>query len=213
MTTVLVTDDHALVRHGIRRIIESHGDFEVVAEAGSGLAAVEEARRHRPDIMILDVGMKGLSGLAALTRIRECSPGTRIVMVTMHADERYVYRAVREGASAYVLKDSVEEELIQAVVAVRAGGRYFSPAVRAYADPVTSAERDRLPDDPYELLTAREREVYQLLAEGSSNKEIAQALHLSLHTVETHRSRIMEKLGVHTAAELVISAVRRGLVA
>ena len=213
MTRVLVTDDHALVRHGIRRIIESLGGFEVVAEAGSGLAAVEEARRHRPDIVILDVGMKGLSGLAALSRIRECSPGTRIVMVTMHADERYVYRAVREGASAYVLKDSVEEELIQAVVAVRGGGRYFSPAVREYADPVTSAERDRLPDDPYETLTAREREVYQLLAEGSSNKEIAKSLTLSLHTVETHRARIMEKLGVHTAAELVISAVRRGLVA
>jgi DNA-binding NarL/FixJ family response regulator len=213
MTRVLVADDHALVRHGIRRIIESYGDFEVVAEAGSGLAAVEEARRHRPDILILDVAMKGLSGLAALGRIRECSPDTRIVMVTMHADERYVYRAVREGASAYVLKDSVEEELIQAVAAVREGGRYFSPAVRRYADPVMSAERDRLPDDPYETLTAREREVYQLLAEGSSNKEIAGALNLSLHTVETHRARIMEKLGVHTAAELVISAVRRGLVA
>src|SRR3569833_901702 len=130
MTTVLVTDDHALVRHGIRRIIESHGDFEVVAEAGSGLAAVEEARRHRPDIVILDVGMKGLSGLAALTRIRECSPGTRIVMVTIHADERYVYRAVREDASAYELKETEKEELIQAVVAGSGGGRYFSPAVR-----------------------------------------------------------------------------------
>lgn len=213
MTTVLVADDHALVRHGIRRIIESHGDFEVVSEAGTGLTAVDEARRHQPGIMILDVGMKGLSGLAALSQIRECSPRTRVVMVTMHSDERYVYRAVREGASAYVLKDSVEQELIQAVVAVQKGGRYFSPAVRAFADPVTSAERDRLPDDPYEMLTAREREVYQLLAEASSNKEIAKALHLSLHTVETHRARIMEKLGIHTAAELVISAVRRGLVA
>ncbi|HVY92957.1 MAG TPA: response regulator transcription factor, partial [Bryobacteraceae bacterium] len=199
MTTVLVADDHALVRHGIRRIIESHGDFEVVSEAGSGLVAVEESRRHQPAIVILDVGMKGLSGLAALSQIRECSPRTRVVMVTMHSDERYVYRAVREGASAYVLKDSVEQELIQAVVAVQRGGRYFSPAVRAFADPVTSAERDRLPDDPYETLTAREREVYQLLAEGSSNKEIAKGLNLSLHTVETHRARIMEKLGVHTA--------------
>lgn len=213
MTTVLVADDHALVRHGIRRIIESHGDFEVVSEAGSGLVAVEEARRHQPAIVILDVGMKGLSGLAALSQIRECSPRTRVVMVTMHSDERYVYRAVREGASAYVLKDSVEQELIQAVVAVQKGGRYFSPGVRAFADPVTSAALDRLPDDPYETLTAREREVYQLLAEGSSNKEIAKALNLSLHTVETHRARIMEKLGIHTAAELVISAVRRGLVA
>jgi DNA-binding NarL/FixJ family response regulator len=213
MTTVLVADDHALVRHGIRRIIESHGDFEVVSEAGSGLVAVEEARRHQPAIVILDVGMKGLSGLAALSQIRGCSPRTRAVMVTMHSDERYVYRAVREGASGYVLKDSVEQELIQAVVAVQKGGRYFSPGVRAFADPVTSGARDRLPDDSYETLTAREREVYQLLAEGSSNKEIAKALNLSLHTVETHRARIMEKLGIHTAAELVISAVRRGLVA
>jgi DNA-binding NarL/FixJ family response regulator len=208
-----VADDHGLVRHGIRRIVERDGEFEVVAEAGSGLAAVAEARLHRPAIVILDVGMKGMSGLAVLGQIREASPGSRIIMVTMHADERYVYRAVREGASAYVLKDSVEEELIQTLLAVRAGGRYFSPGVRGFADPVASAERDRLPDDPYETLTAREREIYQLLAEGGSNKEIAKALQLSLHTVETHRARIMEKLGLHTAAELVISAVRRGLVA
>ena len=213
MTTVLVADDHALVRHGIRRIVESHGGFEVVAEAGSGLTAVEEAKRHQPAMVILDVGMKGLSGLAVLGKIRECSRNTRTVMVTMHADERYVYRAVREGAFGYVLKDSVEEDLIQALVTVRDGGRYFSPAVRQFADPVTSAERDRMPDDPYELLTLRERELYQMLAEGSSNKDIASALGLSLHTVETHRARIMEKLGLHTAAELVISAVRRGLVA
>jgi DNA-binding NarL/FixJ family response regulator len=213
VTSVLVADDHALVRHGIRRIVESHGEFEVVAEAGSGLAAVAEARRYQPGIVILDVGMKGLSGLAVLGQIRASSPGTRVAMVTMHADERYVYRAVREGASAYVLKDSVEQELIQAIVELRSGGRYFSPAVRAFADPVASAARDHLPDDPYETLTARERELYQLLAEGSSNKDIAKALNLSLHTVETHRARIMDKLGLHTAAELVISAVRRGLVA
>ncbi len=213
MTTVLVVDDHALVRHGIRRIVESHGEFEVVAEAGSGIAAIEEARRHQPALVIMDVGMKGLSGLAVLGQIRQCSRETRAIIVTMHADERYVYRAVREGARGYVLKDSVEEDLIQALLTVLGGGRYFSPAVRRFADPVTSAERDRMPDDPYELLTQRERELYHLLAEGDSNKDIAKALGLSLHTVETHRARIMEKLGLHTAAELVISAVRRGLVA
>ncbi|MES1257615.1 MAG: response regulator transcription factor [Acidobacteriota bacterium] len=213
MTRVLVADDHALVRHGIRRIIESHGGFQVVAEAGSGLCAIEEAGRHQPGLVTLDVGMSELSGLAALAKILGRAPDARILMVTMHAHERYVYRALREGASGYVLKDSVEEDLIEALVTVRRGGCYFSPAVRGFANPVTSAERDTRPDDPYDTLTGREQQVYQLLAEGGSNKEIAGMLGLSLHTVETHRARIMEKLGLHTAAELVISAVRRGLVA
>lgn len=212
MTTVLVADDHALVRHGIRRIVESHGAFTVVAEACSGLSAVEEARRCQPALAILDVGMKDLSGLAVLRKIRECAPATRVVMVTMHADERYVYRAIREGASGYVLKDSVEEDLLEALVTLRDGGRYFSPAVRQYAVPVTSLEHDKWAGDPYEALTARERQLYQLFAQGHSNKDVAALLSLSLHTVGTHRARIMDKLGLHTAAELVLSGVRRGLV-
>ncbi|MDE3195691.1 MAG: response regulator transcription factor [Acidobacteriota bacterium] len=211
MTKVLIADDHALVRHGIRRIVESEATFSVVAEAGSGMEAVEEAGRWQPEIAILDVGMRGLSGLAAIEKIREVSPCTRTVFVSMHADKRYVQRAVLGGASGYVLKDSVEEELLRSMFTVREGGTYFSPAIQGFTELRSSPAGED--EDPYGSLTARERQIYQLLAEGLSNKEIANLFDISLHTVETHRARIMEKLGLHTAAELVISAVRRGLVA
>lgn len=212
---ILLADDHTLVRQGLRRILESQPDLQVVAEAGSGTEAIQLAREHQPDIALLDVGMKGLNGLEALAQLRRLLPGLSVLMLSMHADDRYVLRAMREGASGYVLKDCVEQELIEAVSAVRAGGRFFSPDVhrllaRRSAEP--GSEGAPLPDDSYERLTERERHVYQLLAEGNSNKEIAGSLGLSLHTVETHRSRIMEKLELHSAAELVLSAVRRGIV-
>jgi two-component system, NarL family, response regulator NreC len=211
---ILLVDDHTLVRQGLRRILESQPDLQVVAEAGSGTEAIELAREHRPDIVLLDVGMKGLNGLEALAQLRRLLPSISVLMLSMHADERYVVRAVREGASGYVLKDCVEQELIEAVAAVRAGGKFFSPSIdRLLATRAAeSGSGAAPPDDRYEKLTDRERHVYQLLAEGNSNKEIAGQLGLSLHTVETHRSRIMEKLELHSAAELVLSAVRRGIV-
>lgn len=206
---ILLADDHTLVRHGIRRILETNPELRVVAEAGSGSEAVQMARQTQPDLAVLDVGMKGLNGLEALTQLRRAMPSLAVLMLSMHADERYVLRAVREGAAGYVLKDCVEQELLEAVAAVRRGARFFSPEAnrmveRGWVEPG--------PEDRYERLTERERHIYQLLAEGNSNKEIAAMLSLSLHTVETHRSRVMEKMELHSAAELVLSAVRRGLV-
>ena len=211
---ILLVDDQTLVRQGFRRILESQPDLRVVAEAGSGSEAIELARLHQPDLVLLDVGMKGLNGLEALTQLRRLLPSLSVLMLSMHADERYVLRAVREGASGYVLKDCVEQELIEAVAAVRRGGRFFSPEVYRFVQRRGSANLNDAdsPDDRFERLTERERHIYQLLAEGNSNKEIAGSLTLSLHTVETHRSRIMEKLELHSAAELVLSAVRRGIV-
>lgn len=211
---ILLADDHALVRHGLRRILESRAEFSVVAEAGSGVEAVELARHHQPELAILDVTMKGLNGLEALSQIRRQCPSVIVIMLSMHSDERYVIRALKEGARGYVLKDCVEDQLIEALLAVLAGGVFLSPELRALLE---RREREALaqpdvPADRYELLTERERHIYQLLAEGNSNKDIANRLKLSLHTVETHRARIMDKLGLHTAAELVLSAVRRGLV-
>jgi DNA-binding NarL/FixJ family response regulator len=211
---ILLADDHTLVRQGLRRILEMQPELRVVAEAGTGSEAIELAKEHQPDLALLDIGMKGLNGLEALAQLRRIQPSLAILMLSMHADERYVLRAVREGASGYLLKDCVEQELIEAIAAVRGGGRFFSPEVDRF---VRRRQSDHLndggsPDDRFELLTDRERHVYQLLAEGNSNKEVAGQLGLSLHTVETHRSRIMDKLGLHSAAELVLSAVRRGIV-
>lgn len=211
---ILLADDHTLVRQGLRRILETQADLRVVAEAGSGTEAVELVRQHEPELAILDVGMKGLNGLEALTQMRRLLPSLSVLMLSMHADERYVLRAVREGARGYVLKDCVEQELISAIQTVRRGGLFFSPEVNRFVQSraAGTVRVSDSPDDRFELLTDRERHIYQLLAEGNSNKEIAGLLSLSLHTVETHRSRIMDKLGLHSAAELVLSAVRRGIV-
>jgi DNA-binding NarL/FixJ family response regulator len=205
-----LADDHALLRQGLRRILESRPEFVVVAEASSGLEAVELARSCQPDVAVVDVGMKELNGIEATAQILRHSPHTAVLILSMHSDERYVLRSVKAGASGYLLKDSVEEELIRAIQTVRKGRHFFSPAVA----PVVQRDYPGAEnvEDRYELLTERERHVYQLLAEGNSNKEIAKRLSLSLHTVETHRARIMEKLEIHSTAELVLSAVRRGLV-
>jgi DNA-binding NarL/FixJ family response regulator len=212
-TRILLADDHAILRQGLRRILESYPDFTVVAEASSGLEAVELAREFQPDVAIVDVGMAGLNGIEATAQILRRCPRTAVLILSMHNDERYVVRALKAGARGYLLKDSVEQDLIQAIQLALEGRSFFSPAV---AELLASRKSSILvPDkveDRYELLTERERQIYQLLAEGESNKEIASLLGLSLHTVETHRTRIMEKMDVHSAAELVLSAVRRGLV-
>ena len=210
---ILLADDHTLLRQGLRHILEGNSEFEIVAEASSGIEAVEAARLHRPDIAIVDVAMKELNGIEAIPQILKHSPQTAVLVLSMYSDERYVLRAVKAGARGYVLKNSAGEELIEAIQTVQRGMAFFSPAVaRIFQDGVARLQDARKTTDRYESLTDRERQIYQLLAEGNSNKDIANRLNLSLHTVETHRWRIMEKMDLHGTAELVLSAVRRGLV-
>jgi two-component system response regulator NreC len=212
-TRILLADDHTLMRQGLRQILEQNDNFEVIAEANSGLEAVELAEQHQPDIAIVDIGMKELNGIEATAQILKHSPHTVILILSMYSDERYVIRAVKAGARGYVLKNSAGDELVRAIQMVQRGSAFFSPTVAK----VFQEGHGRLADvrdasDRYELLTERERQIYQLLAEGNSNKDIANRLNLSLHTIETHRWRVMEKLDLHSTAELVLSAVRRGLV-
>jgi two-component system response regulator NreC len=210
---LLLADDHTLMRQGLRHILESNSEFDIIAEASSGIEAVEAAREHKPDVAIVDVAMKELNGIETTAQILKHSPHTAVLILSMYSDERYVLRAVKAGARGYVLKNSAGEELIRAIYAVRNGTAFFSPAVaRIFQDGFARLKDASEVNDRFELLTNRERQVYQLLAEGNSNKEIANRLSLSLHTVETHRWRIMEKLDLHSTAELVLSAVRRGMV-
>ena len=212
-TRILLADDHTLMRQGLRHILESRSEFNIVAEASSGIEAVEAARHHKPDVAIIDVAMKEMNGIEATTQILKHSPGTAVLILSMYSDERYVLRAVKAGARGYLLKNSAGEELIQAIHAVEKGLVFFSPAVAGiFHDGLAQLKDVHEAHDRFELLTDRERQIYQLLAEGNSNKDIANRLNLSLHTVETHRWRIMEKLDLHSTAELVLSAVRRGVV-
>jgi DNA-binding NarL/FixJ family response regulator len=210
---ILLADDHVLFRAGLRRILEERPGFTVIAETSSGIEAVELAAGHLPDVAIVDIGLKELNGIDVTAQIIARSRQTAVMILSMHSDERYIIRAVRSGALGYLLKDSVEGGLIRAVEQVHRGRPHFSPAVAK-----TLQEREsRDPklgniDDPYESLTERERQLYHLLAEGNSSKQIAARLGISVHTVETHRTRIMEKLEIHGLAELVLSAVRRGLI-
>lgn len=210
---ILLADDHNLFRQGVRRILETQPEMEVVAEASSGLEAIDLAKEHQPDVAILDIAMPELTGIEATAQLLRQSPKTAVLILSMYSDERYVMRAVRAGARGYLLKDTLEEGLIEAVQHLSEGQPFFSPSIQRILQEAHA--RDLLGhkvDDRYELLTERERQLYHMLSEGQSNKEIAARLNLSLHTVETHRTRIMEKMGVHSIAELVLSAVRRGIV-
>jgi two-component system, NarL family, response regulator NreC len=210
---ILVVDDHALIRQGIRALFERDSDLRIVGEAADGREAVTLAEQLQPDVAIIDISMKGLNGIDTISQVARCSPETSIVALSMHSDQRYVHRATKAGAKAYVLKDSSDEDLVRAVRAVHSGMSFFSPAVaRVLLDAVARGSDEAAIDDRFDSLTDREREVYQLLAEGKTNKMIAQQLGIALHTAETHRIRIMSKLDVHNMAELVLSAVRRGLI-
>jgi len=209
MIRVLIADDHTIVRQGLVSLLRSSGEIEVVAEAADGLEAVERALATRPDVAVVDLSMPRLSGLEAVRRIRAQVPGVRILVLTVHEEDEYVVPTVRAGASGYLLKDTAVSDLLAAVRALHAGQGWFGPqAARSLAD------QQRAPQtfgDPYGPLTAREREVFHLLAEGKTTKEIAHALKLSPKTAGNHRHRIMEKLGVHNAAELVRYASKHGL--
>lgn len=210
---ILVGDDHSLIRQGIRNLFSVDPALSIVAEASTGVETVSLARRHSPDVAIVDIGMKELNGIDAIAQIARYCPTTSIIVLSMYNDERYVNRAVRAGAKAYVLKDSADDDLLRAVYAVHSGASFFSPAIaKVLLDAYARNAQGEAADDRYELLTERERQVYQMLAEGKTNKAIAEALSLSVHTVETHRVRIMTKLNLHNVAELTLSAVRRGII-
>lgn len=207
-TTVLLVDDHAVVRQGFRMIISAEPDFEVIGEASNGREAVSEAELLQPDIVLMDVSMPELNGIEATRRIVSIAPRTRILALSMHRDSVYVREILRAGASGYLLKEAGDHDLLTAIRAVAQGQGYLSPAV---SDAVLNDYRKHV-TDPIDLLTTREREVLQLIAEGKTNKEIATALDLSTYTVESHRGRIMEKLNLHSAGELVRFAFRNGLI-
>jgi DNA-binding NarL/FixJ family response regulator len=210
---ILLADDHTIVRQGLRKMLEERPDWEVVAEAGDGREAVRQAELHKPDVAILDVAMPLLNGIEATRQIVKKSPATRVLVLSMHADDAYVIQILQAGATGYLLKDSADVDLIQAVTAVSRGTSFFSPAIaRLMLDDYVRQLADKGVTDRYESLSEREREIFQLIAEGKANKEIAAILSISPSTVETHRARIMEKLDLHSAAEIVLYAVRKGVI-
>ena len=210
---VLVADDHAIMRSGLRLLLEREAGMSVSGEAAHGREAVDQIETADVDVVVMDVGMPGLNGVEATVRIVRKRPRTGVVILSMHGDETYVLRCLRAGARGYVLKESAEGELIAAVRAVAAGRTYFSPKVsRLLQQEHILQLRRAQAHDSYELLTGREREILQRIAEGSSNKEIATQLNLSVYTVETHRGNVLEKLNLHGAADLILYAVRKGLV-
>jgi DNA-binding NarL/FixJ family response regulator len=205
---ILLADDHAVVRQGFRMILSSHPDLEIVGEAGNGREAVELAASLRPDVVVMDVAMPELNGIEATRRLTAENPHIRVVALSMHKDSVYVREILRAGARGYLLKDSVADDLVAAVRAVAGGEGYLSPAI---SNAVLDDYRKHV-TNPIDLLSSREREVLQMLAEGKTNKEIAVTLNLSVYTVDAHRGRIMEKLNVHSISELVRFAVRNGLI-
>jgi two-component system, NarL family, response regulator NreC len=210
---ILLADDHTIVRQGVRKILEEHPDWQVVGEAANGRDAVRLAVDLRPDIALIDIGMPLLNGIEATRQIARRTTGVSIVILSMYSDEAYIAQVLQAGARGYLLKDSADEDLIRALTAVSQGKSFFSPAVaKVMLDDYVRQMAERGIVDRYESLSEREREIFQLIAEGRSNKEIADLLNVSPSTVETHRGHIMEKLDVHSAVELVLFAVRRGLI-
>jgi DNA-binding NarL/FixJ family response regulator len=210
---ILLADDHTVVRQGLRKVLEERPEWEVVAEAGDGREAVRQAEQLKPDIAILDVAMPLLNGIETTRQITRRVPNTRVLVLSMHADEAYVTQMLQAGATGYLLKDSADVDLIQAVSEVAKGKSFFSPAIaRVMLDDYVRQLADKGVTDRYQSLSEREREIFQLIAEGKTNKEIASLLSISPSTVETHRAHIMEKLDLHSAAEIVLYAVRRGVI-
>ena len=210
---VLLADDHAIVRRGLRSLIETQPDIEVVGEAADGLEALRLCEEQHPDAIILDVGMPKLNGIEVAERVQKLPRAPSVIVLSMHADESYIIRALAAGARAYLLKDATDEDLIPALRAVAAGKPFFSPTVTGVLieDYVRQLQARGLTDS-YHLLTEREREVLQLLAEGRSNKEVAALLDVGLSTVETHRANLMQKLNLHNTAEIVLYAVRKRII-
>jgi len=210
---VLIADDHPLIRSGLRALLAREGEFQVVAEACDGREAIEKAAAHKPDVILLDVAMPSINGPDAAQVITEKLPDTRIIMVSMHMDESYVLRALKAGARGYLLKDSPEADILAAIRAVAAGNAYFSPAItRMLVEDYVAEVRRRGVEDSYELLSLREKEVMQLLLAGRSNREIADALFISVSPAESHRGNIFLKIHFRSLPELILYAVRKGLI-
>ena len=210
---VLVADDHTIIRSGLRLLLEREAGYEVVGEALDGHQAVELAESTRPDVVMLDIAMPRLNGIEATKQIVAKLPETGVIILSMHSDEAYVLKALKAGARGYLLKDSAESDIINAIRAVNDGKAYFSPEIsKMMADDYVRQLRQRGLEDTYDLLTVREREILQLLTEGKGNKEIAGLLNLSTYTVDTHRSHILQKLNLHSLPELILYAVRKGVI-
>ena len=210
---ILIADDHRLVRHGVRKMIEEHDGWTVVGEAQDGRALIDLAIEKQPDVVVLDLAMPTMSGIDAIRELVQRMPAIPVLVLSMHTEEPYVVQALEAGARGYLLKDSAETDLVRAIEAVAEGKSFLSPAVAAVMlDDYVRHLSDSGSTDPYESLSEREREVFQLVAEGRTNKEIADLLCISPATVDTHRAHILKKLDMHSTAELVLFAARRGVI-
>ena len=210
---IALADDHTVLRAGLRSLLDHQRDFEVVGEAGNGRELLRVVDNTNPDVVVTDIGMPMLNGTEATSQIVTKHPKTRVIVLSMHSDEAYVLRALKAGARGYLVKESAEADLMTAIRTVHAGKAFFSPSVSALlVEDYVRQMRDRGIEDSYELLSAREREVLQLIAEGQSNKDIAGLLGLSVYTVETHRGNILQKLNLHSVPDLILYAVRKGLI-
>ena len=210
---ILIADDHGVVRKGLRLQLEQHENFEVVGEAADGREAVHAADELKPDVVIMDIAMPNLNGIQAATQVVKRNPQIGIIMLSMHSDESYLMRTLAAGAKGYLLKDTADVDLYRAVQVVAQGKPFFSPAIaNTLLEDYMRRLQQRGLQDSYDLLTDREKEILQLLAEGKSNKEVATVLDVSPSTVETHRTRIMQKLDLHSSAEIVLYAVRKKII-
>ena len=209
--TILLADDHQMIREGLRALLERQGDMKVVAEADNGRAAVAMALKHKPSVAVLDLAMPELNGIDAARQITAANAGTRVVILSVHADRRFVTESLRAGASGYVLKDSAFDDLAHAVRVAAEDQTYLSPAVARTVVEDYLGRSPRRRSSAFVVLTSRERQILQLLAEGRSAKNIATDLGVSIKTIETHRANIMKKLGLHSVAELTKYAIREGL--
>ena len=210
---VLIADDHTFIRSGIRSVLEREPDMEVVAEAADGRQAMQACLDHKPQVAILDIGMPQLNGIEAAAQIVKLDLRIQVVILSMHSDETYINRALTAGVKGYLLKDSAESDVVTAVRAAADGRTYFTPKVsETLMQDYIRYLRQRNLEDSYDLLSGREREVLQLIAEGKSNKEIANALNLSVTTIETHRNNMMQKLNLHSTADIVLYAVRKKII-
>jgi len=210
---ILLADDHNVLREGMRLLLERQPGFEVVGEASDGRETIVLVEDQQPDVVIMDIAMPNLNGIEATRRITERCPRVGVVILSMHHDESYVIRSLKAGARAYILKDALKTELVAAIQAVAQGRSFFSPKVsQILQEDYFQALGRKGSDDTYDLLTDREHEILQLIAEGKTNKEVANLLHLSLHTVDTHRTHILQKLNLHSVPELILYAVRKGII-
>jgi two-component system, NarL family, response regulator NreC len=211
---ILLADDHGVVRKGLRFLLENEPDLEVVGEASDGRQAVDLACELQPDVVVMDIAMPRLNGIDATSQIIKQNPQAGVIMLSMHSDEEYLVRTLTAGAKGYLLKDCAETDLAQAVRCVSTGKPFFSPAIaKTVLEDYVRRLQQRGLTDSYDLLSDREKEVLQLLAEGRTNKEVATLLNLSTYTVDTHRTRIMQKLNLHNTAEIVLYAVRKKIIA